>query len=114
MFQSPGVPGSSPAAAETFPLVHTYAVPNTVENRGIIMTTERITDSRRMKNVKKNDQWPISKLTCKRSIKKWLALTNKRNNKLLILPSDATLLLLVRFFRIFTAFKHLIYILNRL
>ena len=34
-------------------LVHTYAVTQTVQIHRIIMTTERITDSRRIKNVQK-------------------------------------------------------------
>ena len=52
--------------------VHTYAVTQTVRIRGIIMKTERITDSHRIKNVQKNKEIKMtnmSKLTCKRSIK---------------------------------------------
>ena len=54
-------------------LVHTYAVTQTVQIHGIIMTTERITNSHRTKKrTKKNKEIKMtnmSKLTCERSIK---------------------------------------------
>ena len=52
--ESPEVPGSSPAAAEIFPWCRpTYAVTQTVQIHVIIIATERVTDSRRLKNVHK-------------------------------------------------------------
>ena len=58
--------------------VHTYAATQTVQIRGIIMQTERITDSRRIKKRTKKKEIKMtnmSKLTCKRSIKsyQWLS-----------------------------------------
>ena len=47
--ESPGVPGSGPAAAEIFPCCTHNAVTQTVQIRGIIIATERITDSRGLK-----------------------------------------------------------------
>ena len=49
-FESPEVPGSSPAAAEIFPWCRpTYDVTQTVQFHGMKIATERITDSRRLK-----------------------------------------------------------------
>ena len=48
--ESPEVPGSSPAAAEIFPWCRpTYAVTQTVQIHVIIIATEHITYSRRLK-----------------------------------------------------------------
>ena len=47
--ESPGVPGSGSAAAEIFPCCTHNAVTQTVQIRGIIIATERITDSRGLK-----------------------------------------------------------------
>ena len=68
--ESPEEPGSSPAAAEIFPWCRpTYAVTQTVQIYGMIIATERITDSRRLKkrtqkkrnkNVKA-DMWTVNK-----------------------------------------------------
>ena len=61
-------------------LVHTYAVTQTVQMYGIIMTTERITDSHRIKKRTKNKEIKMtnmSKLTCKRSIKPLIIMTCK-------------------------------------
>ena len=96
----PGGTGFESRCDLNLSFVHIYAVTQTVQIRGIIMPTERITDPP-IKNVQKKE-W----LICQ----KWhvngqwnlyfgwkMALTNKWNNKLLLTTSDTTLLLLVRF-----------------
>ena len=68
--RSPEVPGSSPAAAEIFPWCRpTYDVTQTVQIHGIIIATERITNSRRLKKPTQKKEIKMSKLTCERSIK---------------------------------------------
>ena len=76
----------SPAAAEIFPCCTHNAVIQTVQIRGIIIATERITDSRRLKKCTQKKEIKMSKLTCerlKKTLKKnfrpgWKrALTNK-------------------------------------
>ena len=67
--KSPGVPGSSPAAAEIFPFCTHNAVTQTVQIRGIVIATERIFDSRRLKKRTQKKQIKMSKLTCERSKK---------------------------------------------
>ena len=47
--ENPGVPGSGPAAAEIFHCCTHNAVTLTVQIRGIIIATERITESRGLK-----------------------------------------------------------------
>ena len=68
--ESPEVPGSSPAAAEIFPWCRpTYAVTQTVQIHVIIIATERVTDSRRLKKCTQKKEIKVAKLTCERSIK---------------------------------------------
>ena len=74
--RSPGVPGSRPVVTDIFPwCTHVYAVTQTVQIRGIIMTSEQhITDSRRTKNVPQKiiKMTNMSMVTCKRSIKPFI------------------------------------------
>ena len=67
--ESPGVPGSIPAAAEIFPWCTNYAATQTVQICGIIIATERITDSRFLKKRTQKKRIKMSKLTCELSIK---------------------------------------------
>ena len=61
----PGVPGSSPSAADIFSWCTHYAVTQTVQIGGIIMMPPILlllcmTDSRRIKNVEKNKDEKLS------------------------------------------------------
>ena len=112
------MPGSSPAAAEIFPFCTHNAVTQTVQIRGIVIATERIFDSRRLKKRTQKKQIKMSKLTCERS-KKPLKKTVLAGNGLLqtneIISSQFRRLTQLfcldsTIFRIITALKGLIYI----
>ena len=64
--ESPGVPGSGPAAAEIFPFCTHNAVTQTVQIRGIIIATKRITDSRSLKKRTQKKEIKMAKSTCER------------------------------------------------
>ena len=80
------MPGSGPAAAKIFPCCTHNSVTRAVQIRGVIIATERITDSRglkkrtqkkRNKNVKV-DMWTVKKTSKKTFRPGWKrALTNK-------------------------------------
>ena len=60
------MPGSGPAAAEIFPCCTHNAVTQTVQIRGIIIATKRITDSRSLKKRTQKKEIKMAKLTSER------------------------------------------------